>query len=59
MSTENKKSFEWVLYIIGILTGVLVVFAVTTHFGYMLLGGIVGLIFTAIFLGNVVKKRQY
>lgn len=59
MSTENNNSFEWVWYVVGILTGMLAVFAVTTHFGYILLGGILGLIFGAVFLNKVVKGRHY
>lgn len=59
MSTENKNSFEWVWYVIGMLTGILAVFAVTSHVGYLFLGAIFGLIFTAIFVNGIVKGRQY
>lgn len=59
MSTENKNSFEWVWYIMGILTGMLAVFAVTTSVGWILLGGIIGLIFGAVFLNKIVKGRHY
>jgi hypothetical protein len=59
MSTENKNSFEWVWYVIGILTGMLAVFSVTNSFGYILLGGIFGLIFAAVFLNKIVKGREY
>jgi len=56
---ENKNSFEWVWYVIGLLTGMLAVLAVTTSFGYVVLGGILGLIFAAIFLNKIVKGREY
>jgi hypothetical protein len=60
MSTEdNKNSFEWVWYVIGLLTGILAVLAVTTSFGYVLLGGIIGLILAGLFLNNIVKGREY
>lgn len=59
MSTENNNSFEWVWYVIGMFAGMLAVFAVTTHVGYILLGGIFGLIFGAVFLNKVVKGRHY
>lgn len=60
MSTEeNKNSFEWVWYVIGLLTGMLAVVAVTTSFGWVLLGGIFGLIFAGVFLNKIVKGRQY
>lgn len=59
MSTENKNSFEWVWYVLGMLTGILAVFAVTSHIGWMFLGGIIGLIFAALFLNNIVKGRHY
>ena len=43
MSTqENKNNFEWVWYVLGMVTGILAVLAVTTNFGYILLGAIVG-----------------
>jgi hypothetical protein len=58
-NSENKNSFEWVWYVIGLLTGMLAVAAVTLHVGYILLGAIVGLIFAGIFLNNVVKGREY
>ncbi len=58
-NSENKNSFEWVWYVIGLLTGMLSVIAVTTSFGYVLLGGIGGLIIAALFLNNIVKGREY
>lgn len=60
MSTEeNKNSFEWVYYVLGLLTGMLAVIAVTTSFGWVLLGGILGLIFAGVFLNGIVKGREY
>ena len=60
MSTEEtKNSFEWVWYVVGLLAGMLAVIAVTTSFGYVLLGGIIGLIIAGLFLNNVVKGREY
>jgi hypothetical protein len=60
MSTEgNKNSFEWVWYVVGLLTGILAVGAVTLHIGYLLLGGIIGLILAGLFLNNIVKGREY
>ena len=59
MSTENKNSFEWVWYVIGLLTGILAVGAVTFHIGYLFLGGIIGLLLAGLFLNNVVKGREY
>lgn len=59
MSTENKNSFEWVWYVIGMLTGILAVAAVTFHIGYILLGAIIGLILAGLFLNNIVKGREY
>ncbi|MEJ5993703.1 hypothetical protein WG904_04655 [Pedobacter sp. Du54] len=60
MSTEEtKNSFEWVWYVIGLLTGILAVAAVTLHIGYLFLGGIIGLIMAGIFLNNIVKGREY
>jgi hypothetical protein len=60
MSTqENKNNFEWVWYVLGMVTGILAVLAVTTNFGYILLGAIVGVILAALFLKNVVKGRHY
>ena len=59
MSTENKNSFEWVWYVLGMLTGVLAVAAVTVHIGWMFFGALVGLIFAGLFLNNIVKGRHY
>jgi len=59
MSTEEKNSFEWVWYVLGILAGMLSVAAVTLSFGWIILGGIFGLIFGAVFLNKVVKGRHY
>lgn len=60
MSTEeNKNSFEWVWYVLGLVAGILAVLAVTTSFGYLILGGIIGLILAGMFLNNIVKGRHY
>jgi hypothetical protein len=59
MSTENKNNFDWVWYVIGMLAGMLAVFAVTNHIGFIFLGAIAGLIFSAVFLNGIVKGRQY
>ncbi|RZK39942.1 MAG: hypothetical protein EOO90_16900 [Pedobacter sp.] len=60
MNTEgNNNSFDWVWYVIGLLTGILAVAAVTFHIGYMFLGAIVGLIIAGLFLNNIVKGREY
>lgn len=56
---ENKNSFEWVWYVLGMLAFVLSTSAVTTHIGYLFLAAIIGLIFGGVFLNNVVKGRQY
>ncbi|RZK48994.1 MAG: hypothetical protein EOO99_07590 [Pedobacter sp.] len=56
---ENKNSFDWVWYIMGMIAGMLAVIAVTFHVGYILLGGIIGFILGAAFLNGVVKGRQY
>ena len=58
-SEEIKNSFEWVWYVVGLLAGMLAVIAVTTSFGYVLLGGIIGLIIAGLFLNNIVKGRKY
>jgi hypothetical protein len=59
MSTENKNSFEWVYYILGLLAGILFVLPITTSFGWLFLGGVLGLIFGAVFLNKIVKGRHY
>jgi hypothetical protein len=59
MSTENKNSFEWVWYVLGMLTGMLAVIPVSSHLGWVLLGGVIGLIFGAVFLNSIVKGRHY
>jgi hypothetical protein len=59
MSAENRNSFEWVWYVVGLLTGMLTTLAVTGSFGYLVLGGVIGLIFAAVFLNKIVKGRHY
>ncbi|MFI5451550.1 hypothetical protein ACHMWN_05275 [Pedobacter sp. UC225_61] len=60
MNTEdNKNSFEWVWYVIGLLTGMASILSVTTSFGWVILGGILGLIFAGVFLNKIVKGREY
>ncbi|MFD0940403.1 hypothetical protein [Pedobacter boryungensis] len=59
MSTENKNSFEWVWYVIGLLAGMASILSVTTNFGWVVLGGILGLIFAGVFLNKIVKGREY
>jgi hypothetical protein len=60
MSTEeNKNSFEWIWYVLGLFTGMLAVLAVTSSLGWVVLGGILGLIFAAVFLNSIVKGRHY
>jgi hypothetical protein len=58
-TNENKNSFEWVWWILGLVTGMLAVLSVTTSFGWVLLGGILGLIFGGVFLNSIVKGRHY
>lgn len=58
-NNENKNSFEWVWYVLGLLTGVLAILSVTTGFGWLVLGAILGLIFGGVFLNKIVKGRHY
>jgi hypothetical protein len=58
-SHENKNSFDWVYYVLGLLFGGLTASAITFHLGWILLGAIIGFIFGAIFLNGIVKDRQY
>lgn len=58
-TSENKNSFDWVWYVIGMLAFVLATSAVTLHVGYLLLAAIFGFIFGAVFLNAIVKGRQY
>ncbi len=56
---ENKTSFDWVFYVVGLFFGVLIAAINTESFGASLLGGIIGLIISALFLHNIVKGRSY
>ncbi len=58
-NSENKNSFEWVWYVVGLLAGILAVSAVTLHIGYLFLGGMIGLLLAGLFLNNIVKGREY
>jgi hypothetical protein len=56
---ENKTSFDWVYYVLGLFFGILTGAIITGSFGYSLLGGIIGFIISALFLNKIVKGRKY
>jgi uncharacterized transporter YbjL len=56
---ENKASFDWVYYVLGLFFGILVGAITTGSFGSSILGGIIGYIIAALFLHNLVKGRKY
>ena len=58
-NTENNSNFDWVWYVIGMITFVLAFMAVTFKFIYLLIGAILGFIFGAFFLHKIVKGRIY
>jgi hypothetical protein len=58
-TNENKNSFEWVWYVLGLFTGMLAVLSVSTSFWWVILGGILGLIFATVFVNAIVKGRHY
>jgi len=59
INEENKTSFDWVYYVLGLFFGILVASITTGSFGKSLLGGIIGLIISALFLHKIVKGRKY
>lgn len=56
---ENNNSFDWLYYVLGLFFGILTTAAVTLSFGWLLLGGLLGFIFGAVFLNSIVKGRHY
>ncbi|MGY4383311.1 hypothetical protein ACVWYN_000330 [Pedobacter sp. UYP24] len=56
---ENNNSFDWLYYVLGLFFGILTTAAVTLSIGWLLLGGILGFLFGAIFLNSIVKGRHY
>lgn len=56
---ENKTSFDWVYYVLGLFFGILVGAITTGSFGSSILGGIIGLIIAGLFLNKIVKGRTY
>lgn len=56
---ENKNNFDWVYYVLGLFFGVLTTLAFTTGFGWIILGAIIGFICSAMFVGSLVKDREY
>ncbi|WP_432712636.1 hypothetical protein [Pedobacter sp.] len=59
INEENNTSFDWVYYVLGVFFGILVGAITTGRFGASLLGGIIGLIISALFLNKIVKGRKY
>jgi hypothetical protein len=56
---ESTESFDWVYYVLGIVAGILTAASITGSILYSLLGGIIGLVISALFLNKVVKGRSY
>lgn len=56
---ENKANFDWVYYVLGLFFGIVTGAVISGSFGYSLLGGLIGFIFSAIFLNKIVKGRSY
>lgn len=56
---ENKVSFDWVYYVLGLFFGMLTGLIVSGSFGSVLLGGFIGFIISALFLSKIVKGRKY
>jgi len=59
INEENKASFDWVYYVLGLFFGVLIGAIISGSFGYSLLGGLIGFIISALFLNKIVKGRKY
>jgi multisubunit Na+/H+ antiporter MnhE subunit len=56
---ENNNSFNWIYYVLGLITGAAVTLAITTNFFWVIFGAILGFIFGAVFLNAIVKDRVY
>lgn len=56
---QKTKNLDWVYYVIGLFTGMLVVISITWNILWILLGCILGLIFGGMFLNKIVKGRHY
>ncbi len=56
---ENNNSLDWVYYVLGLFFGILTAVIITGSFGWAILGGMIGFIFSAIFLNGIVKGREY
>jgi len=55
----NSKSFDWVYYLLGLFFGGFTGAVISGSFGWTILSGILGFIFSAWFLHSVVKGREY
>ncbi|WP_256002863.1 MULTISPECIES: hypothetical protein [Pedobacter] len=56
---KNNNTFDWVYYVLGLFFGIVTTLAITNNFFWAIFGGIVGFIFSAIFLNGIVKGREY
>jgi len=56
---QTEKNFDWLYYVIGLFTGMLVVISITWSFLWIVFGGILGLIFGGTFLERIVKGREH
>jgi len=56
---ENKQNFNWVYGVLGLFSGILIAASISGSFLWSIFGGILGLIFGAVFLNSIVKGRSY
>lgn len=56
---ENKTSFDWVYYVIGLVFGILTAAVISGGFLWSIFGGILGFIGSVIFVNAIVKGRTY
>lgn len=61
MSTQenSNNNFNWLYYLLGLITGVVTAIIITPSYIFAILGAILGLLSAGFFLNVFVKGRKY
>ena len=55
---EEEKNYDYLYYVVGLLTGLFIGFILDKGFTWIFVGGVLGLLTAALFLQVLVKGRE-
>lgn len=61
MNTQENinNNFNWLYYLLGLITGVVTAIVITESYIFALVGGVLGLLSAGLFLNALVKGKKY